>query len=43
MTASELAFLAFGLLLGAAIGAALLMVLGNQPSRREAVPATAAC
>lgn len=35
MTASELAFLATGLLLGVAIGAALVMVLGNRPNRRE--------
>ena len=35
MTASELGYLATGLLLGAAIGAAFLMVLGNRPSRRE--------
>lgn len=35
MTASELAFLVTGLLLGAAIGAALVMVLGNRPNRRE--------
>jgi hypothetical protein len=35
VTASELAFLATGLLLGAAIGAALVMVLGNRPSQRE--------
>jgi hypothetical protein len=35
VTASELAFLVTGLLLGAAIGAALVMVLGNRPNRRE--------
>ena len=35
MTASELAYLALGLVLGVAIGAALVMVLGNRPSRRE--------
>jgi hypothetical protein len=35
VTASELAFLATGLLLGVAIGAALVMVLGNRPNRRE--------
>jgi hypothetical protein len=35
VTASELAYLATGLLLGAAIGAAFLMVLGNRPHRRE--------
>lgn len=35
MTASELAFLALGLLLGAATGAAFLVVLGARPSRRE--------
>lgn len=35
MTASELAFLALGLVLGAAIGMALPVVLGNRPSRRE--------
>lgn len=35
MTASELAFLALGLLLGAATGAALIVVLGNRPPRRE--------
>jgi len=46
VTASELAFLAFGLLLGAATGAALLMVLGTRSGRgdvrvtvtRDAVP-----
>jgi hypothetical protein len=35
VTASELAFLATGILLGVAVGAALVMVLGNRPSRRE--------
>ncbi|HYK94932.1 MAG TPA: hypothetical protein VE011_03560 [Candidatus Dormibacteraeota bacterium] len=35
MTASELTFLVTGLLLGAAGGAALVMVLGNRPNRRE--------
>ena len=35
MTESELAFLALGLLLGAASGAALSVVLGNRPARRE--------
>jgi hypothetical protein len=35
VTASELAILATGLLLGVAIGAALVMVLGNRPNRRE--------
>jgi hypothetical protein len=35
VTASELAFLALGLLLGAAGGAALLVVLGSQSPRRE--------
>jgi hypothetical protein len=35
VTASELGFLATGLLLGAAVGAALVMVLGNRPNRRE--------
>ena len=35
MNASELAFLTLGILVGAAIGAALLMALGNRPSRRE--------
>jgi hypothetical protein len=35
VTASELAFMATGLLLGAAVGAALVMVLGNLPNRRE--------
>lgn len=35
MTASELAFLGLGLLLGAASGAALIVVLGSQPPRRE--------
>lgn len=35
MTASELAFLGLGILLGAAVGAALLMALGSRPSRRE--------
>jgi len=35
VTASELAFLAFGLLLGAATGAALLMVLGSRPGGRD--------
>lgn len=35
MTESELAFLALGLLLGIAAGAALLMALGNRPGRRE--------
>jgi hypothetical protein len=46
VTASELAFLAFGLLLGAASGAALLMLLGSRMGRgdvrvtvtRDAVP-----
>lgn len=35
MTASELAFLGLGLLLGAATGAALIVVLGSRPPRRE--------
>ncbi len=35
MTASELAFLALGLLLGAASGAALVVTLGTRPVRRE--------
>ena len=35
MTGNELAFLALGLLLGIAAGAALLMALGNRPGRRE--------
>jgi len=35
VTASELAFLALGLLLGAAAGAALIVVLGSRPARRE--------
>ncbi len=35
MTGSELAFLALGLLLGAATGAALIVVLGNRPRQRE--------
>lgn len=35
MTASELAFMGLGLLLGAAAGAALLMVLGTRLPRRE--------
>ncbi len=35
MTASELAFLALGLLLGAATGAALIVVLGTRSPRRE--------
>ena len=35
MTASELAFLALGILLGAATGAALLMAIGSRPSGRE--------
>ena len=35
MTASELAFLGLGLLLGAAMGAALLVVLGSRQPRRE--------
>ena len=35
MTASELAFLALGLLLGAAAGAALIVVLGSRPAGRE--------
>ena len=35
MTGSELTFLALGLLLGAATGAALLVVLGNRPRQRE--------
>ena len=35
MTASELAFLGLGLLLGAASGAALIVVLGSRPPRRE--------
>lgn len=35
MTASELAFLGLGLLLGAATGAALIVVLGSRPNRRE--------
>jgi hypothetical protein len=35
VTASELTFLTLGLLLGAATGAALIVVLGNRPPRRE--------
>ena len=35
MTASELAFLALGLLLGAASGAAMIVVLGSRSPRRE--------
>jgi hypothetical protein len=35
VTGSELAFLALGLLLGAATGAALLVVLGDHPRHRE--------
>lgn len=35
MTASELAFLALGLLLGVATGAALLMVVGSRTGRRD--------
>ena len=35
MTSSELAILALGLLLGAATGAALVVTLGNRPTRRE--------
>jgi hypothetical protein len=35
VTASELAFLGLGLLLGAASGAALIVVLGSRPPRRE--------
>ena len=35
MTASELAFLALGLLLGAATGAAMIVVLGSRSPRRE--------
>lgn len=35
MTASELAFLVLGLLLGAATGAALIVVLGSRTPRRE--------
>jgi hypothetical protein len=35
VTASELAFMALGLLLGAATGAALIVVLGNRSPRRE--------
>lgn len=35
MTASELAFLALGLLLGVAAGAALLMVVGSRTGRRD--------
>lgn len=35
MTASELGFLALGLLLGAASGAALVVTLGSRPVRRE--------
>jgi hypothetical protein len=35
VTASELAFLGLGLLLGAATGAALIVVLGSRPPRRE--------
>jgi hypothetical protein len=35
VTASELAFLGLGLLLGAATGAALIVVLGTRPPRRE--------
>jgi hypothetical protein len=35
VTASELAFLGLGLLLGAAAGPALMVVLGSRPQRRE--------
>jgi hypothetical protein len=35
VTASELAFLALGILLGATTGAAFLLVLGSRPGRRE--------
>jgi hypothetical protein len=35
VTASELAFLGLGLLLGAAVGAALIVALGTRPPRRE--------
>ena len=35
MTATELAFLGLGLLLGAASGAALIVVFGSRPPRRE--------
>lgn len=35
MTASELAFLTLGILLGATTGAAFLVVLGSRPGRRE--------
>lgn len=35
MTSSELAFLALGLLLGAATGAALVVTLGSRPVRRD--------
>ncbi|MEO8274515.1 MAG: hypothetical protein ABI620_10655 [Chloroflexota bacterium] len=35
MTASELAILALGLILGAATGAALVVTLGSRPSRRD--------
>lgn len=35
MTASELAFLALGILLGATTGAAFLVVLGSRPGRRD--------
>lgn len=35
MTASELAILALGLILGAASGAALVVTLGSRPSRRD--------
>lgn len=35
MTASELAFLALGMLLGATTGTAFLFVLGSRPGRRE--------
>jgi len=35
VTASELAFLALGILLGAATGAALLMAIGSRPKGRE--------
>ena len=35
VTASELAFLALGLLLGAALGAAAIVTLGSRPPRRE--------
>jgi hypothetical protein len=35
VTASELAFLGLGLLLGAASGGALVVVLGSRPARRE--------